>query len=200
MLPARGGENPGWHGRVARTPRARGRMPMQSHSVQSVIRTPRARGRMHKRYLDSPSGPARRSFVRAASGGDAARSQRGEGRVSEHSHRRVPTTPSNDSAPTRERQVPGGDLGTTHGFLESRPPGPDLLRVSARRGVVDARSGADVTALRVPARGESIWAQTAKSASDSRPRPRGSRFGDVTSSRIVRGGMARIERGRIPSR
>ena len=32
------------------------------------------------------------------------------------------------------------------------------------------------------------------------PRPWGSRFGDVTSGRIVRGGLARIELGRIPSR
>ena len=34
----------------------------------------------------------------------------------------------------------------------------------------------------------------------ARPRPRGSRSGDVTWARIVRGGLARIERGRIPSR
>ena len=32
------------------------------------------------------------------------------------------------------------------------------------------------------------------------PAPWGSRFGDVTSGRIVRGGLARIELGRIPSR
>ena len=32
------------------------------------------------------------------------------------------------------------------------------------------------------------------------PRPRGSRFGDVTWARIAPGGLARIERGRIPSR
>ena len=32
------------------------------------------------------------------------------------------------------------------------------------------------------------------------PHPRGSRFGDVTWARIAPGGLARIERGRIPSR
>ena len=34
----------------------------------------------------------------------------------------------------------------------------------------------------------------------SAPHPWGSRFGDVTWARIVRGGIARIERGLIPSR
>ena len=45
-----------------------------------------------------------------------------------------------DSGKVSARGRPRYDAG----FLESRPPGLDLLRVSARRGVVDARSGTDV--------------------------------------------------------
>ena len=52
---------------------------------------------------------------------------------------------------------------------------------------VPGRSGTRPGTRRVPARG-------------SGRQPRGSRIGDVTSGRIVRGGLARIERGRIVSR
>ena len=52
---------------------------------------------------------------------------------------------------------------------------------------VPGRSGTRPETRRVPARG-------------SGRQPRGSRIGDVTSGRIVRGGLARIERGRIVSR
>ena len=48
--------------------------------------------------------------------------------------------------------------------------------------------------------GESFPRPRSDENRDRRPRPRGSRIDDVTSDRIVRGGMARIERRRIPSR
>ena len=55
--------------------------------------------------------------------------------------------------------------------------------------------------LRVPAPRGSLWVSPWAETPPLRvPVPRGSRSGDVTWARIVRGGLARIERGRIPSR
>ena len=67
---------------------------------------------------------------------------------------------------------------------------------------VDGVTGTAGTACAPPPPGGSRSTATATSPSASpEPRPRGgSRIGDVTSARIVRGGLARIEPGRIPSR
>ena len=55
--------------------------------------------------------------------------------------------------------------------------------------------------LRVPVPRGSLWVSPWAETPPLRvPVPRGSRSGDVTWARIVRGGLARIERGRIPSR
>ena len=54
--------------------------------------------------------------------------------------------------------------------------------------------------LRASPRGRRGLRLGARCAVRLSPAPRGSRFGDVTSDRIVRGGLARIERRRISSR
>ena len=73
---------------------------------------------------------------------------------------------------------------------ESSPRGPRV-----RSGDPACRS------LRAPPPGESRTESTSLNEMSSRaPRPPGSRFCDVTSGRIVRGGLARIERRRIMSR
>ena len=68
---------------------------------------------------------------------------------------------------------------------ESR--GPAAPAAPAGPGACSGESGTRPGTRRVPARG-------------SGRQPRGSRIGDVTWARIVRGGLARIERRRIPSR
>ena len=68
---------------------------------------------------------------------------------------------------------------------ESR--GPAAPAAPAGPGACSGESGTRPGTRRVPARG-------------SGRQPRGSRIGDVTSDRIAPGGLARIERRRIPSR
>ena len=68
---------------------------------------------------------------------------------------------------------------------ESR--GPAAPAAPAGPGACSGESGTRPGTRRVPARG-------------SGRQPRGSRIGDVTSGRIARGGLARIERRRIVSR
>ena len=92
--------------------------------------------------------------------------------------------------------VGSNPAGSTTGLLDG--PLSRAVRVSASgsRAALRARGGGR---LRAPPLGESVdlvpevlrWQQA---------RPRGSRFGDVTSAHIVPGGLARIERRRIPSR
>ena len=97
-----------------------------------------------------------------------------------------------------------------------------LVRAPAPGGVGRCATVWDVAShARLPLPGESVDAPRVRRAPPARPRPPGgvgrrrprrrrrrrpspapggSRIGDVTSARIVRGGLARIEPGRIPSR
>ena len=74
-----------------------------------------------------------------------------------------------------------------HGRGQGQGPSPAAPAAPAGPGACSGESGTRPGTRRVPARG-------------SGRQPRGSRIGDVTSGRIVRGGLARIERRRISSR
>ena len=68
------------------------------------------------------------------------------------------------------------------------------------RGGPDAGDGGCVVRLCAPPRGSRRCPPRCRHHRSARPRPWGSRFGDVIWARIVRGVLARIERGRISSR
>ena len=106
----------------------------------------------------------------------------------------------------------GSGVRRVRALRGSPPPGKSATQLR-RRPPPGARSrsrGSRLTASRVrrapPARprppGGGVGRRRPRRRRRRRPSPapRGSRIGDVTSARIVRGGLARIEPGRIPSR